>query len=117
DLIGMLRFHATTVWVMAACAGIWGAGRQLISEITATLQEEGLLDKNSTFETVDQMLDGLEKTAGRAAETLNTPPLDVATLRREWNDLRKHAARIPRLRLASAELLSKYWSDIRAEAA
>lgn len=116
ELIGLLTFHASPVWVMAALADISGAGRQLIQEITASLQKEGLLEPDATFETVDQMLDGLEKTAGRAAQTLNTPPVDVATLRREWTELRKHAARIPRPRLPSSEMLWKYWADIREEA-
>ena len=45
---------------MAALADISGAGRQLIQEITGTLQDEGLLDKGASFENVEQMLDGLE---------------------------------------------------------
>ena len=43
------------------------------------------------FTTVDQILDGLERTSGRLASTINAPPLDVAALRAEWNALREDA--------------------------
>src|SRR3954467_3481664 len=84
ELVGILTFHASPVWVLAALADISGAGRQLIHEITASLQEEGLLEKGVSFDNVEQMLDGLEKTAGRAAQAFNMPPLDIDGLRLEW---------------------------------
>ncbi|MEI4920658.1 hypothetical protein Q8G81_34430, partial [Klebsiella pneumoniae] len=85
---GILTFRASPVWVLAALADVSGAGRFLIREIATSLQEEGLLDRAARFTTVDEMLDGLEASAGRLAATVNTPPLDVATLRQEWSALR-----------------------------
>src|SRR6185312_8729096 len=46
------------------------------------------------FDTVDQLLDGLERTAGRLTETVNTPPLDVASLRAEWAELRREVSSV-----------------------
>src|SRR3954451_14530402 len=90
EFVGILTFHASPVWIMAALADISGAGKQLIQEITASLQEEGLLERDASFENVEQMLDGLEKTAGRAAQAFNMPPLDIAGLRAEWAAMREH---------------------------
>src|ERR1700680_3125440 len=67
DLAGLAAFHASPVWVLAALADISGAGRQLIDEISASLKDEGLLDRNTKVENVDQVLDGLERTAGQRA--------------------------------------------------
>src|SRR5580692_2723592 len=83
ELIGLLTFSASPVWVLAALADLSGTGRQLIREIAQSLKEEGLLAPGADYETIDQVLDGLEGTAGRLAETANTPPLDVASLRQE----------------------------------
>lgn len=117
EMAGILAFHASPVWVMAALADLSGAGRQLIPLIAESLEQEGLLERGSAFETVDQLLDGLEKTAGRVAEAINTPPLDVAGLRQEWSALREEVRRMPAPRLPSPETLRRRWDELRTEAA
>lgn len=117
ELVGLLTFRASPVWVLAALADLSGTGRQLIREIAQSLKAEGLLEKDTEYETIDQMLDGLEGTAGRLAETANTPPLDVASLRREWADLRREAKKFPGLRLPSADALRRSWAELNATAA
>lgn len=117
EFAGMLAFRASPVWVMAALADLSGAGRQVVREIAESLKEEKLLDPDATFETVDQILDGLEKCAGRLAEAINTPPLDVAGLRKEWTEIRQEAASIPAPNLPSAESVRRHWEDLRREAA
>ena len=117
ELIGLLTFSASPVWVLAALADLTGTGRQLIREIAQSLKDEGLLAAGADYETIDQLLDGLEGAAGRLAQTANTPPLDVASLRQEWSDLRREAAKIPRPRLPSGETLRQSWEDLKATAA
>jgi hypothetical protein len=95
ELLSILLFHASPVWVLAALADVSGGGRKLIQEISEALKEEGLLDANVRFETMDQMLDGLEKTSSHLATTLNMPPVDVASLRIEWDSLRDELRSIP----------------------
>ena len=99
---------------MAALADLSGAGRHLIREIAAELQRNQLLDPARSFETVDQMLDGLERFSARTAENINTPPFDVAVLRQEWAALRADAARIPKPAIGSLEL---FWRELTQEAA
>jgi hypothetical protein len=117
EWVGILTFRASPVWVLAALADLSGAGRQLVQEIAASLQKEGLLDPDTRFETVDQMLDGLEQTAGRLAETINTPPLDVAALRREWDQIRQSAASIPPRNLPTPDTVRRSWEALETEAA
>src|SRR4029079_18778495 len=83
ELLGILAFHASPVWVLAALADATGGGRKLILEIAEALKEEGLLERDASFETMDQVLHGLEKTSDHMATTLNMPPVDIAGLRRE----------------------------------
>ena len=116
ELIGILTFRASPVWVLAALADASGAGRYLVREITASLKTEGLLEPATEFETVDGMLDGLEASAGRLAATVNTPPLDVKSLREEWNALRSDLAKIPPRQLPAAQALRDLWKEIEQEA-
>jgi len=117
ELVGILAFRASPVWVMAALADISGAGRSLIREIADSLKQEGLLDPGATFDNVDQILDGLERTAGRVAEAVNTPPLDVAGLRQEWETIRREAASIPAPNLPRPALVRRTWEELKQEAA
>ena len=84
EVLGIVAFRASPVWILAALADLCGMGRHLIPEMADALKAQGLLEKDAQFDTVDQMLDGLERTSSRLAATINTPPLDVAGLRNEW---------------------------------
>ncbi|MFN3322865.1 MAG: hypothetical protein ACK5AZ_05170 [Bryobacteraceae bacterium] len=117
EWIGILTFYASPVWVMAALADLSGAGRQLIAEIAASLKQEGLLEPEARFETMDELLNGLERSAGRLADTINTPPLNVQALRAEWAEIRAAAPRLPSASLPSIEELRGRWYALRREAA
>jgi hypothetical protein len=116
DFAGLLAFHASPVWVLAALADLSGAGRQLMDEITSSLKEEGLLDPHRSFENVDQVLDGLEQTTGQIATSLRFPPLDIAGLRKEWSALKQAASAIPPRSLPSPKVVRSQWEDLKSEA-
>lgn len=117
EVLGIVAFRASPVWVLAALADLCGAGRHLIPEIADALKAQGLLEKDAQFTTVDQMLDGLERTSSRLASAINTPPLDVAGLREEWNALRKEARELQPASLPSGETIGQIWTDLKAESA
>jgi hypothetical protein len=117
DLAGVVAFHASPVWVLAALADISGAGRQLMGEITNSLKQEGLLDRDRNFENVDQVLDGLERTAGQLAFSIRFPPLDIAGLRKEWQALKEAARTIPPPSRPSPDLVRAQWEHLKLEAA
>ena len=117
DLAGIVAFHASPVWVLAALADISGAGRQLIGEISSSLKDDGLLDRDTSFENVDQLLDGLERTAGQLATSIRFPPLDIRGLRKEWATLKESVRSIPPSSLPSPGLVSEQWEALKQEAA
>jgi len=112
ELAGVLAFRASPVWVLAALADLSGAGRELIPEIAAALKQQGLLPREPRFESMDQLLDGLEQGAGHLAETINTPPLDVPALRREWAALRQ----LPRPSLPGFQTVRASWETLLSTA-
>ncbi len=106
ELLGILAFRASPVWVLAALADLTGGGQKLIREIVAALKDEGLLDRDAQFETMDQVLSGIEKASGHLALTLNLPPVDVPGLRKEWAILKSELRNIP----PSQIRLRKFWN-------
>jgi hypothetical protein len=117
EVLGVVAFRASPVWVLAGLADLCGFGRHLIPQIADELKQQGLLDAGATVESMDQVLDGLEKTSARVASTINSPPLDVATLRAEWNAIRDDARTLQPSSLPSPEMVTAAWERLRAEAA
>jgi len=115
EALGIVAFRASPVWVLAALADVCGMGRHLIPEIADALKAEDLLEKDAQFTSVDQMLDGLERTAARVAGTINTPPLDVSALREEWRAICEEARRLQPESLPSRETIGEMWSQVREE--
>ena len=115
ELLGIVAFRVSPVWVLAALADLSGLGRHLIPEIAEALKAEGLLDEATRFESVDQLLDGLEKTSSHLAQALYAPPLNVAELRQEWRTIRGEARRARPLQLPSASTIGKQWEQLKNE--
>jgi hypothetical protein len=116
ELVGILAFRASPVWVLAALADVCGFGRQIIPEIAAALKQEGLLAPAESFTTMEQLLQGLERSSGQLAETVNAPPLDVAGLRAEWSKFVAEARQLPAPQLPRADTVLQLWQELRAAA-
>lgn len=116
ELVGIVAFRASPVWVMAALADLSGAGKTLTRRIASSLQQQGLLEAGRSFSTVDQILDGLEQTAGKVTDTINLPPLDVKTLRADLAAIRRHAATIPPRDLPALDDLESRWKNLETAA-
>ncbi len=116
ELLGIAAFRVSPVWVFAALADLSGVGRRLIPEIAEALKQEGLLEKEAQFETVDQLLDGMEKTSSHLAQAMYVPPLDVARLRTEWGEIRSQARGLKPLDLPSLGDISGGWEALKQEA-
>ena len=117
EALGIVAFRASPVWVLAALADLCGIGRQLIPEIADALKAQGLLEPDAQFTSVDQMLDGLERTSSQLAATINMPPLDVAGLRKEWATIRSEARGLQVASLPSRETITNVWAELKAESA
>jgi hypothetical protein len=117
EVLGIVAFRASPVWVLAAMADVCGMGRHLIPEVADALKAEGLLEKDAQFTSVDQMLDGLERTSSRLAATVNTPPLDVGGLRKEWAAIREEAKHVQPGGLPSRETIAGLWTELKSESA
>ena len=86
------------------------------SKLSQALQEEGLLDREAHFETMDQVLDGLERTSGHLATTFNLPPVDIPSLRREWTRFKDEVQTIPPKNVPRLDRVERVWNDLQASA-
>jgi hypothetical protein len=112
ELLGLLTLHVSPIWVLAALADATGAGHALIQEIAESLKDEGLLERNASFETLDQVLGGLEKTSAHLADALNMPPVSLTALRREWERFKDALPSVPQANLPSLSTLESLWNKL-----
>ena len=112
ELLGLLTLHVSPIWVLAALADATGAGHALIEQIADSLKQEGLLERDAHFETLDQVLNGLEKTSAQLADTLNMPPVTLKGLRREWEKLREALPNVPAANLPTLAALETVWNKL-----
>ncbi len=112
ELLGLLTLHVSPIWVLAALADATGAGHTLIEQIAQSLKEEGLLERDLSFGTLDQMLSGLEKTSSQLADTLNMPPVTLAGLRQEWEKFKEALPNVPQADLPSLATLEGLWNQL-----
>lgn len=117
ELLGLLTLHLSPIWVLAALADATGVGNSLIQKIAQALKDEGLLEKDSKFESLDQLLDGLEKTSTHLADLLNVPPVRLTELRREWSRLKDELPALPSQSLPTLANLEALWVKLVREAA
>jgi hypothetical protein len=115
EVLGIVAFRASPVWVLSALADVVGTGKQLIPEIADALKERGLLEEDAEFTSVDQILDGLERTSSRLAGTINAPPLDIAGLRAEWEALREDARKLRPAGFPSPAAIRDVWTRLVEE--
>ena len=117
ELLGLLTLHVSPIWVLAALADATGAGHALIEQIAESLKQEGLLEREAHFETLDQVLNGLEKTSAHLADTLNMPPVTLAGLRQEWQKLKEVLPSVPAASLPNLVTLEALWTKLLAASA
>ncbi len=84
ELLGLLTLHVSPYLGIGRPGQSTGAGHALIEQIADSLKQEGLLEKDAQFGTLDEVLNGLEKTSSQLADTFNMPPVTLAGMRREW---------------------------------
>jgi len=116
ELLGIIAFRTSPIWVLAALADLTGGGHRLIREIADALKQEGLLEREGGFQTMEQILGGLERTSEHLATTLNMPPVNVTDLRKEWDTLTESLRSIPPDHIPALKRLEATWDELRKTA-
>ena len=92
DNVALVAFRASPIWMLLAAADVVKGGAAYTRELVEELKKEGVIDPGAKIAGVDDLLDKLAELSGRMAETLDTPPLNVADLKKTVRDLREQAS-------------------------
>ena len=115
ELLGIVAFRVSPVWVLAALADLSGLGRRLIAEIAEALKAEGLLHEGSQFESVGRASATGSERVARVSLDFIRPPLNVADSRSSGRRFRGQARAANPLQLPSPTAIGKQWEQLKQE--
>lgn len=111
ELTGVLTMGWSPLWVLAAAADITGGTRAYLAALVDELKTSGALPSATDITSVDALLQTLEGTSGVAADAVDLPPLNVATLRESWTNLKANVDTLP-----DAQSLAATFTSLREAA-
>jgi hypothetical protein len=88
ELVGLVGFGASPLWVLAAISDLTGGTRAYLQALVGELRRSGVLGAETHVRSAEELLGILERSTGVASDVVDVPPLDVAALRTSWEALR-----------------------------
>jgi hypothetical protein len=111
ELASFLSVGWSPVWLLAGASDLVGGSKAYLRMLVTELKDAGVLSAEEDVSSFEELLTTLEGTSGVLADTVDVPPLNVASVRASWQELRRQAADLP-----DAGGLEKIFSELRLAA-
>ena len=95
ELSGFLAVGWSPVWLLAGASDLVGGTKVYLRTLVTELRDAGVLAPDAEVASFEELLTALEDTSGVLADSVDVPPLNVASLRTSWQELRQQAADLP----------------------
>ncbi len=112
DVAGTATLHLSPMTVLAVFNDLaYGSGYYL-GKLSEELKKEGIIDADSSIDHVADLVDALRDTSGKAAETIDKPPINIDGLANTVSQLRDEITKVdPRKLIPQAEV-ERIWSEM-----
>ena len=95
ELGSIAAFGFSPLWLLAAAADATHGSRVYLDAFVSELERAGVLRREQSLETLDDVLAALEGVSGTSARLIDVPPLELRALRRSLADLHRDASGLP----------------------
>src|SRR5262245_31122955 len=95
ELGSIAAFGFSPLWLLAAAADVTHGSRIYLDTFVAELKGAGVIRRESSFKSVDELLGALEGVSGTSARLIDIPPLELEALKRSLADLRRDTTGLP----------------------
>jgi hypothetical protein len=95
ELGSIAAFGFSPLWLLAAAADVTHGSRIYLDTFVSELKWRGVLEPETSFETVDDLLASLEGVSGTGARLIDIPPLEIEALKRSLAELRRDTSGLP----------------------
>ena len=95
ELSSFLAVGWSPVWLLAGASDLVGGSKVYLRALVTELRDAGVLAPDADVGSFEELLSALEGTSGVLADTVDVPPLNVASVRTSWQELRRQVADLP----------------------
>jgi hypothetical protein len=95
ELGSIAAFGFSPLWLLAAAADATHGSRVYLDTFVSELEQAGVLRRQASLESIDDLLAALEGVSGTSARLIDIPPLEVQALKQSLADLRRDASGLP----------------------
>ncbi|MCG8653176.1 MAG: hypothetical protein MI861_25270, partial [Pirellulales bacterium] len=116
DVAGAATLHLSPMTVLAVFNDLaYGSGHYL-KKLSEELKKEGIIDSQSSIDHVADLITALQQTSGKAADTVDAPPISLEGINTTIADLRKEINQVdPRKLIPQAEV-ERMWNEMEEAA-
>jgi hypothetical protein len=112
DMASLATLHLSPMLLLAIVGDVAYGSRAYLHELGADLKRHGVVDQDSTIDSVDDLLAAIGGAAAATAGSFNAPPISVEGLRRTVDDTRAAIARIDPAKVIPQAELRRLWDEI-----
>jgi hypothetical protein len=111
ELSSFLAVGWSPVWLLAGASDLVGGSKVYLRALVTELRDAGVLAEETSIASFEELLTALEGSSGVLADTVDVPPLNVASVRTSWQELQRQAADLP-----DAAALEKIFAELQLAA-
>jgi hypothetical protein len=117
DMASLATLHLSPMLLLAVVGDVAYGSRAYLHELGVELKRSGVVDEDSTIDSVDDLLGAVGGAAAATAGSFNAPPISVEGLKRTVEETRAAIARIDPAKVIPQPELRRLWDEIHQIAA
>jgi hypothetical protein len=116
DLAGMATFHLSPMFLLAVVSDVAYGSHAYLKEVAEELKQQGVIDRNSTIDRVDDLLTAVAGMARTTSSAFDTPPLSVESLKATIDETRGAVGSLDPTKLLPQAEVQRLWQEIHETA-
>lgn len=112
DVAGTATLHLSPMTVLAVFSDLAYGSSHYLNKLSEELKKEGIINETSSIDHVADLVDALKETSGKAAETIDTPPVSLDGLNETIAQLQHEITKVDPRKLIPQNEIERLWIEM-----
>jgi len=112
EMASLATLHLSPLMLLAVVSDVAYGSQAYLKELADELKQQGVIDKDSTIDHVDDLLEAVAGATKTMAGAFDTPPLSVDGMKRTIDDTRQAVKSIDPAKVIPQAEVKRLWDDI-----